>query len=65
MTEQEIKDNAPSGATGYHVAKHDGHITYYKTIGDFLYFFDGNNWEWSGFNEDVPPSQFHSYINPL
>ena len=65
MTEQEIKDGAPSGATGYRVAKYDGHITYYKNISNILYFFNGSGWEWSGFNEDIPSSQFHNFIKPL
>lgn len=61
----EIKSKAPEGATHYHTAKHDGHITYYKIINRSLYYFYCGSWEWSGFNEDVPPSQLHNYINPL
>lgn len=62
MTKEEAKK---MGATHYHTAKHDGHITYYKNINNVLYYLKGMDWEWSGFNEDVSPSQFCNYIKPL
>ena len=44
MTEQEIRDNAPDGAT--HYLSGDYHTTYYKVDGNNIYSWQSHNKKW-------------------
>lgn len=60
MTEQEIRDNAPSGAT--HYWQKEEIIRYHKIENGEDYWFDGRLWRYSAFNQ---LKIIYTYLNPL
>lgn len=51
MTPQQIKDNAPCGATRY--AVYDNDVTYYKVEGEYIYLWDMYCWEFFDYRIDI------------
>ena len=63
MTIEEIRKNAPDGATGYFNDEHDNDIYYFKIVSFDVYQFIDNEWSWVDNIKDCP--DYYNELKPL